>query len=309
MGNRVGVIIVNYLSYSHANSCISSIKKNCHDEIIFIVIDNSPAPEISLITDAHPDIIPIIPGHNTGFAGGCNLGIARALEYGLNYVLLLNPDTRAENDIVAILREELEKDEQRALAGPKIVRDNSRRDIWFAGAKMNWWLKGTVHVLKDHTPAHDVACSVPFLSGCAMMIRSSVLRTVGPIPEDYFLYFEDADYSQRVLNSGFTIIYVPAAMLIHHVSSTVGAQSYDHVYYISRNRIWFMQRWAKRHHYLVFMAYNILVKVPGSLIVFGLLARKPELVKAYIRGLWHGIVRRRETVGVDDHARTLDDGE
>ena len=84
-------------------------------------------------------------------------------------------------------------------------------------------------------------------------------------------------------------MFIPQAVVHHKLSATIGVQSENAVYFISRNRIKFMKRWAKWYHFLVFMIYNTLVKLPGSVIVFGFVRRKPELAKAYFRGYWHGV--------------------
>jgi len=129
----------------------------------------------------------------------------------------------------------------------------------------------------------------PVLSGCAMMLKTAAVEKVGGMAEEYFLYFEDTDYVQRFLQAGYQSGYVPKAEVLHDASTTVGFQSPDYIYYFSRNRIWFMRRWAKWYHLFVFMLYNTLVKLPGSLLVFGLIKRQPKLVWAYFSGYWHGI--------------------
>ena len=285
----IGVIIVNYKAHRQLSRCLSSLKESCRDDLRFIVIDNSPVCEIEAIRHDHPDIHAIVPEANLGFAGGCNPGISYALSQKLDYVLLLNPDTWTEHDFIGILLNELKENEQRAMAGPKIVRDNPTRDVWYGGARMNWWMGGPRQIVDDRHDVDGAVQMMPCLSGCAMLIKASALRAVGMMAAEYFLYFEDTDYCQRFIRQGYQVVYVPAAGLIHDVSSTVGFQSRAYVYYFSRNRVWFMRRWAKWYHFLVFMLYNTLVKLPGALIIFGILQRKPELVMAYFKGYWHGI--------------------
>lgn len=289
----IGVISVNYQAHAQLSRCLSSLKETCREDLRFIVVDNSPLSEIDAIALDHPDIHAIVPGTNLGFAGGCNCGIVYALSQDFDYVLLLNPDTWTEHDFIALLLDELAKDERRALAGPKILRDTPSREVWYGGARMNW-CKGGPSQIYDHRHDGDGAAqAVPCLSGCAMLIKSSAIRAVGMMNDTYFLYYEDTDYCQRFLQAGFEVIYVPGARLMHDVSSTVGFQSRDYVYYFSRNRVWFMRRWARWHHFIVFMLYNTLVKLPGAVLVFGLLRRQPELVLAYFTGYWHGICGKR----------------
>jgi len=292
----IGVVSVNYKSHRQLSRCLASLKESCRGDLHFIVVDNSPVCELDLIAKDHPEILAIDPGANLGFAGGCNRGIACALGQNLDYILLLNPDTRTEHDFIELLLNELAQEESRAIAGPKIMRDNPQRDVWYDGARMNWWRGGPVQVLDALHEAGDPAQVVPFLSGCCMLIKASALRTVGLMSEEYFLYFEDTDYGLRFTRAGFKMIYVPAAELIHDASSTVGFQSRDYIYYFSRNRIWFMRRWASWYHYCAFMLYNTLVKLPGALVVFGLLRRKPSLTIAYFKGYRDGICATRNYI-------------
>ncbi|MDP2106386.1 MAG: glycosyltransferase family 2 protein, partial [Desulfobulbaceae bacterium] len=251
----IGVVSVNFMAHDMLNRCLTSLKQHCKNDLHFIVVDNSPIPETDLITKDHPEITAIVPRANTGFAGGCNLGISQAMEQELDYILLLNPDTWTEHDFIDILLKELENDPLLGMVGPKILRDNGQGDaVWYGGARMNWWKGGPSQVMDSRHDGDGPALAVPCLSGCAMLIKAQAIREVGMMDERYFLYYEDTDYCQRFIEKGFTLAYVPAARLIHEVSSTVGFQSRNYVYYFSRNRVWFMRRWATWYQYLVFMA-------------------------------------------------------
>lgn len=291
----VGVVSVNYQAQEQLCRCLASLKEHClGEELHFIVVDNSPVSEIDRIRRRHPEIQAICPGRNLGFAGGCNLGIARALNQGLDYVLLLNPDTRTEHDFIRVLLDQLAQDPARAMAGPKILRDNAQRAVWYGGARMNWWLGGPRQEMDHRHDGAGEAQTVPCLSGCAMLITASAIRQVGRMAEGYFLYYEDTDYVQRFLRAGLTVVYCPAAGLLHDVSSTIGLHSPAYVYYFSRNRVWFMRRWARWYHFMVFMLYNTVVKLPGAFLIFALKKRRPALVWAYWKGYWHGIRGYRE---------------
>lgn len=286
----IGVVSVNYKAHHKLCRCLRSLKQYCRHELHLIVVDNSPEPEVEDIAKEHPEITAIVPGTNTGFAGGCNLGIAHALELGLDYILLLNPDTWTEHDFIDVLLKELVTNASLGMVGPKIIRDTEQKNnIWYGGARMNWWKGGPSQVMDDRHDGDGPALTVPCLSGCAMLIRSRAIREVGLMDEKYFLYYEDTDYCQRFIAKGFDLAYVPAAGLIHDVSSAIGFQSRDYVYYFSRNRVWFMRRWSTWYQYLVFMTFNTLIKLPGAVIIFGLLRRRTELVIAYFQGYWHGL--------------------
>jgi len=239
----------------------------------------------------YPEVIAIRSEKNLGFAGGCNLGIQYAIDHKISYIQLLNPDTRIEQAFMDSLVKVLDENDALAIAAPKILRDTPERDVWYGGGIMNWWLGGPVQKFDHSNDSKGDVQMTPVLSGCAMMLKTAAVEKVGFMTEDYFLYFEDTDYVQRFLQAGYKAAYVPKAEVLHSASTTVGFQSEMYVYYFSRNRIWFMRRWAKWYHYLIFMLYNTVVKLPGAIIVFGLRRRNAVLVQAYFKGYCDGLRR------------------
>ncbi|HFQ80554.1 MAG TPA: glycosyltransferase family 2 protein [Desulfobacterales bacterium] len=289
MSNKTAIIIVNYYSWQLVCRCIESLNNHLKRDFKVIVVDNSDEPEGADITTQHPEIELITAKVNRGFAAGCNLGIKRALEGESDYVLLLNPDTRVDGDFLSAMIGLLEQNSTIGMAGPKIVNDTPQRELWNGGGRLNWFAGGTRTIVGANSSEQEVF-EVSFLSGCVLLLRAEAVRDVGLLAEDYFLYFEDTDYVQRFLNRGWQVVYTPGAVVIHSASATTGFQSELYVYYFSRNRIRFMRHWAKWYQYAVFMAFNTLVKLPGSLIIFGILRRRPGLIKAYWQGYLHGLM-------------------
>lgn len=290
----VGVVIVNYRSWRLTARCLATLKKHVRSaRLTLIVVDNSPESEVAELAAAHPEAVIRRPTANLGFAGGCNLGIAYALEQQLEYIQLLNPDTRIEHDFLAPLLVALAHDPHLGMAGPKIFYDQEERGVWYGGGEMRWWRGGPVQIFDRRNDSRGEVQEVPFLSGCAMLIRASVVKALGPMDEGYFLYYEDVDYAQRCLAAGYGVAYVPGAELLHAASTTVGFQSDEYIYYFSRNRLRFLRRWARLHHYLFYLLYNTLIKLPGALLVFALLRRRPMAAAAYFRGYFAGLRHKR----------------
>lgn len=282
------VIIVNYQSQKLVCRCLASIKQHCRQPIQYFVVDNSVPPEHSMIAAQHNDVVIIAPGQNLGFAAGCNLGISQALALNSEFILLINPDAWVESDFLTILTSELCNHPKIGVAGPMILHGDGSRRLWNGGGRLNWWAGGSREIVQSE-PKSEHSILVDFLSGCVMLLRTEAVRQAGLFAEEYFLYFEDTDYVQRMITAGWQVGYVPSAVVLHDPSSTTGLQSKDYVYYFSRNRVWFMRRWARWYHYLVFLVYNTLIKLPGSVIIFGFKRRRPELAMAYFKGYWDGI--------------------
>jgi GT2 family glycosyltransferase len=106
------------------------------------------------------------------------------------------------------------------------------------GSTMNWWTSGAKHTLEKHSGPNENSINVPFMSGCCIMLRVKAIEDLGLMNEQYFLYFEDADYSVAFQNKNWLISYIPSAEIIHTASRTTGFQSENYIYYFSRNKIW-----------------------------------------------------------------------
>ncbi len=280
------IIIVNYHSWEILCRCVQSLKEHIGQPVHIIVVDNSEESECDEIRARYSDLELIRPPENRGFAAGCNAGLRRALECDMDYILLLNPDTRLESDLLLSLRKVFEREYQVGAAGPKILVPRLPRDLWNGGGRLNWFAGATRTIVAEQG---DEIYEVSFLSGCALLLRAEAVREAGFMAEEYFLYFEDTDYLQRLARAGYKTVYAPQAEILHEASTTVGFQSEKYVYYFSRNRIWFMRRWAKWYQLVVFMLYNSMIKLLGAVIIFGLRQKKPLLVRAYFKGFWHGI--------------------
>jgi len=286
---NICIVIVNYNSQDFVIACIDNIKALNRNDLAFVVVDNSESPNCDRLSLLHDDVIVLRLEKNLGFGGGCNLGIQHGIDKRIPFILLLNPDTRTEQDFLEPLLAEMRKDSNLGMAGPRIVQDDEKRKLWQGVGKLNWWLGGPSHRWIRKLAYGEKPVLVPFLSGCAMLIKTEAIKNVGLMDEHYFLYFEDTDFSQAFWKHGWKVILVPSAEILHAASSIIGHNSEINIYFLSRNRILLLRRWAHWYQFVIFMVYNTLVKIPIVIILFGLLWRKPMLVRAYLRGYFHGL--------------------
>ena len=111
---------------------------------------------------------------------------------------------------------------------------------------MDWNHVQSVHRGVDEVDhgQYDKEENSTFATGCAMMIKRDVFEKVGLFDERYFLYYEDADLSKRVLNAGYKIRYVPSAKLWHVNAASSGSGSGLHDYFLTRNQMLFGIQYA-----------------------------------------------------------------
>jgi len=91
---------------------------------------------------------------------------------------------------------------------------------------------------------------------------------VGMFPRKFFLYYEEWDWSARILKAGYKIWYTPNALIYHKESMTVGKSNPMKIYYHTRNRILYMRRNTNYFQLAAFSVFFIFFTVPKSILQF-----------------------------------------
>jgi GT2 family glycosyltransferase len=194
-----------------------------------------------------PGVELIRNGANLGFAGGCNVGIRRALERGADWVLLLNNDAVAEPGLADALDRAAAGRPDAGILACKVLFEDGRT-VMYAGASFNAQLgysgKRTGWGRPDR-PSNTSLLEVDRADGAAMAVSRAALDRAGLLDERLFLYVEDVELSLRVRESGFAVVLVPDAVARHKGSAASGgAASTTNLYYSTRNTIAVVERHA-----------------------------------------------------------------
>ena len=261
--------------------------------ITVIVVDNaSKDDEATIIEQRFPQVTVIRSTKNLGFAGGNNLGIQAA--HG-KYLFFINNDTLIEvrgkrlevRDLFQPLIDRLESSPKIGAVCPKIRFTWGNNPIQYAGytplSKIT--LRNTAIGCgeKDHGQ-YDTPHPTPYAHGAAMMVKREVIDKVGLMPECYFLYYEELDWSMMIRRAGYDIWYEPACTIYHKESQATGQNSPLKSYCMSRNRLLFAKRNINRpQRYLTYL--YLIVIVASRDIMKSTLYRRPDLAKATLKGL------------------------
>lgn len=238
---NVAVVILNYNLKKQTLACIESVKRAKYPALKIIVVDNNSKESIEEdIKKLGVDFIQ--SGKNLGYSGGNNLGIQKALDLGVEYILVLNPDTTVNSDCIRNLVGMAEKNKSQVV-GPKIYFAGSNT-IWFAGGKFDKLNVIGKHIGVDEEDKGQFnnIQEVDFITGAAILVKSEVFRQIGLFDEKYFLYYEDADFCFRAKNAGFKVLYAPSSVVYHQNAQTTGLGSSLQDYYITRNRMLFASK-------------------------------------------------------------------
>lgn len=245
---KVSVITVNWNNFNDSAECLESLRKTTYPNFEVMVVDNgSVGDDVSLLKQKFGDSIRLIVNDkNSGFAGGCNIGIKDALARGADYVVLLNNDTVVAPDFLEGLVRVAQSDKRVGIAGGKVFCYELPELIWFAGGIINYRtgrtpIRGSGEADKGQ---FDEIVRVDWISGCFMFISRDVLQAVGMLDERFFFGWEDVDICVRAARKGFKVLFVPESRIWH---KGFGINKRDRlmgmpVYYATRGQFLFMDK-------------------------------------------------------------------
>jgi GT2 family glycosyltransferase len=249
-----------------------------------IVVDNaSKRDEASIIYERFPQVKVIRSNQNLGFAGGNNLGIKEAKG---EYIFLINNDTYFKEYNIDSLIERVDSSNKIGIVCPKLRFAWGNNPIQFTGytplTKITIRNKSIGFGEEDHGQ-YDIAHPTPYAHGAAMLIKRETIEKVGYMPECYFLYYEEIDWSMMFTRAGYEIWYDPACTVYHKESQTTGQNSPLRTYYITRNRLLLVKRNYKGINKYLSYIYLIGLVATRDMIKYSFQGRF-DLVKAVCKG-------------------------
>ena len=252
---NLSIISVNYNGLKDTCELIDSITFTDNMEVI--VVDNgSIENEASLISYRYPQVRTIRSNKNLGFAGGNNLGIKSAKG---KYLFFINNDTlfRHQTSDIRHLIDRLESSPKIGMVCPKICFAWANNPIQFAGytpLSKIMVRNQAIGYGKEDKGQYDTPHPTPYAHGAAMLIKREAIEKVGLMPECYFLYYEEFDWSMMFTRAGYEIWYEPACTIYHKESQSTGQNSPLRTYYMTRNRLLLIKRnWHGLTKYLSYI--------------------------------------------------------
>jgi GT2 family glycosyltransferase len=270
----VSIISVNYNTDKITAEMLKSLQHITYKNIEIIIVDNASSIDAGYLKDDFPYITFIQNKKNEGFAGGNNRGIEIAKG---DIILLLNNDTEVDPDFIEPIAELFATDSSIGIISPKILYYQSKQTIQYAGgtAINAFTARGKfIGTGEKDIAQYNRAHQTHLAHGAAMAVHKKVFDKIGLLPEDYFLYYEELDFSEHAQRAGFTIWYQPRSVVFHKESMSVGKLSTIKVYYQNRNRLLFIRRNIFGLKGLVSRVFFVGVSIPAAVL------------KNLIRGNW-----------------------
>lgn len=247
---KLGLVTVLFKSDDVLEGFYRSLSAQTFTDYHLYIIDNSPSPKTDALIQSLQLKYPIAASthlrnnDNVGVAKGNNQGIQGCLDSGCSHVLLLNNDIEFHQpDLLArMLAWSIEYHEK--IIVPKIYFYDSKK-IWLAGGKFNAMKGVAYHVgLGDEEDAvHNIPGYFDYAPTCFMLLDRNVFNSVGMMDEKYFVYYDDTDFIYRAGQRGVKVYYMPSLSVLHKVnSSTGGGETVFSIFYLTRNRLYFIRK-------------------------------------------------------------------
>lgn len=298
MDKKTAIILLNWNSFECTRDCIESLKAIPDEDYDIILVDNNSMDQsVDKLALEYPNLIHIKLASNRGFTGGNNAGISYSLTHNYQYTLLLNNDTFVEPDFLKVLVSYLDENQGTGAIQPKIYFNHNRKLLWNGGSWFNPWtgndyVEGTG---KTSSKTSERIKQPDWLTGCALMIRNDVIRNIGLLNESLFMYYEDVDYSFRIKNAGYSLIYHPKSVIYHIAGASTrtlekgkeGFLSPVVHYYLVRNRIWFLKKYLHPVHKITaaLMVSGYLIATLTYFLLRGRFVKLNTVIKAIRDGI------------------------
>ena len=294
---EVSIITINYNGLDDTCKLIDSLPLDDKSLEVIVVDNASQADEATIIAQRYPQVKVIRSKQNLGFAGGNNLGIQAA--HG-RYLYFINNDTILGSEKGKVSREKstsafqplidrLEHSDKTGAVCPKIRFAWGNNPIQFAGytpLSTVTMRNRAIGFGETDNGQYDTPHPTPYAHGAAMMVKREAIERAGMMPECYFLYYEELDWSMMIRRAGYDIWYEPAAVIYHKESQSTGQNSPLRTYYITRNRLLFVRR--NNHSLTKYLSYLYLIGIVSLRDVLKYsVQQRLDLARATLKGVMH----------------------
>jgi len=293
----VSIVTVNFNQSYITEELLTSIQQtNTYAALEIIVVDNgSTTNSVPGWILKYPDIIFIRSDKNLGFAGGNNLGIKAAKG---DYHFLVNNDTEFTPGLVQTLVETLESNSRIGMVSPKIRYFDQPEMLQYMGfTDMNYYTARNNSIGQfetDNGQYDNLTGKTGYAHGAAMMVKKECIEKAGLMADNFFLYYEELDWCDRIKRAGYEIWLQTAALIYHKESVSVGKVSALKEFFMNRNRILFIRRNAPLQARLFFYIYFVVLVAPRNVLKYIKIGHK-DFIIWLLKAIWWNITQSKDS--------------
>lgn len=290
---KVYAIVLNYNSSEECIGLFKNLSEYNQSISEILIIDN--ASSIEDIENLKKNISfenLILNSENLGFAGGNNIAIQKALAEEADFIWILNPDIRIEEDTLPQLLKCIEEDDRLAAVGPRIIKREDPYLIFSDGEKIIWdatcrtYHKNHNKMVKEMPGSIDY--DVDYIDGSCILIRKEAFEETGLFCEDYFLYFEETDWCFRSKEKGWKLAVNSNAKSFNLTSKKTALFHF----YMMRNRMILSKKFFPfykdvQKHYLRLLAKEFFGRIKGTYLRPFFISRLKGLISGITYTFFH----------------------
>lgn len=224
------IIIVNYNSTDYLLRCLRSVYDALHGLPANVLIeDNASEDGVDRVKAEFPQVVLSKNSYNMGFAKAINNALKQSTS---PYIVILNPDTYVMDGFFDSILDYIEENPDVGIVGPKILdHDGSVQGSARTFPTPLTGLFGRSSLFTKYFPKNPFTrenilttrsdgrtpMEVDWVSGACLVARRRAVESVGLMDEHFFMYWEDADWCNRMWEKGWKVIYFPQASVVHYV--------------------------------------------------------------------------------------------
>jgi GT2 family glycosyltransferase len=245
---NASIVLYNH-SLSEITPLVETLKKSSLISTIFL-IDNSSEK----LTDYEAlGCSYIFNPKNIGYGAANNVAIRQTIKQNISYHLVVNPDVAFDPSILDKIDSFMNNNSNVGQLMPKVYYPNGEIqylckliptpfDLIFRRFLPISWTKKRIDKFEMRTSGYNKIINVPYLSGCFMFLRTSVLEEIGLFDEHFFLYPEDIDLTRRI-HQKYTTVFYPDVSIIHHHAQR-SYLNYRMLWIHTTNMIKYFNKWG-----------------------------------------------------------------
>jgi GT2 family glycosyltransferase len=253
---QVAVVICNWNKREYLEKCLDAVFQSSYTNIQVYVVDNASSDDSVRFLEQlnHPKVEVILNEVNLGGSGGFNTGVRAALNGNCDYIHLLDNDVVLDHFALEELVTYMNLHAETAAAGSKLYSMDEPARLQEMGADIDW---EQFHVRPHFKGCMDSA-EIPeivecdYVPACSVLIRTEVIRKIGLMDEDNFIYWDDIEWFYRMKQAGYQVISYGKSKAWHKMGAANRSNTFP-TYYFWRNRVHFFARYTSGEQFTRFI--------------------------------------------------------
>ncbi|MEJ2543643.1 MAG: glycosyltransferase family 2 protein [Calditrichaceae bacterium] len=303
---KITIVIPHFNGIDILRDCLQSLYKSTFTDFNTLVIDNGSSDgSQDFVKKEFPQINLVENEKNLGYAGGCNQGIQMA---DTPYVLLLNNDTVMPKNFLSEMLNTIENDNKIAMVQPKILSIQNKDHFDYSGAAGGEldvfgypFARGRIfdEVEQDKGQYNAINANCFWTSGCALLLRKSVIDEIGVLDEDFFAHQEEIDLNWRAQLAGYRNVVTMKTYIYHYSGYTLRSDNQRKMFLNHRNNLIMMIKNYSIPYLILLFPIRILLELTTIIVdlVFWEGKRAKAVFKSLVNVCCHifMIYRKRKT--------------